>query len=685
MKVKEKVSVRFGKSGWNCLRPAIGVGLVLVLISAHAGPAHAAPKSGGVFWVSTSADNIDGWNMSLREAILLVDGGTGPTGLNRGLTDAEETHLGGSCGYDIGGDLIGCGPGYANTIYFQNSLGTNPVIVLGSPLRGLANNTTLDGGYGSIYPIIDASAIGANYDGLVVGGNDTVSGITVKGAPRWDFNVYGDSNTLTNVNAWKAGQDGLSIRGNYNTASGVLVGVQSSDSTDCSSGNTDNGIAISGGVTGNSVQNSTINCNGQNGLSITDGGWTKVNGNTLRLNSFDGIYVTGHSQNNQIGGPTFLSTLPGNQVGANNRNGIEIVGSQARNNLIAGDKVGTSASGAASDPNALSGIVVDGANYNYIGDPVAAVNTVSGNALSGIVLSDGAGFNSVAHDRIGLAAQSNAKVPNGLYGLYLNSGAHDNTVSGDDFDWSGLTGVLIENSTTASNTLTSDNVDGNGSGGVAIRDGAFNNVIGTPTSPDNIDSNTGNGVAISGGAHGNRVEANPISSSSLNGVWLSDNGTTGNVISGTLLTYNGADGIYESSGAAGNVWSHLVTAANGHMGLEVAPPSADIPTITTTLITSHGVTLTGRVDNSWYFTTVGVEAYEVYVNSHGFPEIVYWGNAQANFSGYWSMSNSGGRRPEESSCFVAFETSTTVLFGVYVDSSSLSPNPCRAILPRVSR
>src|SRR5689334_562534 len=64
--------------------------------------ASAAPQSGGVFWVSTTADNTDAdWDISLAEAIILTIGGTGANGLNRGLTSQELTHIGGTCNFDV--------------------------------------------------------------------------------------------------------------------------------------------------------------------------------------------------------------------------------------------------------------------------------------------------------------------------------------------------------------------------------------------------------------------------------------------------------------------------------------------------------------------------------------------------------------------------------------------------------
>src|SRR5690349_6520380 len=208
--------------------------------------ASAAPQSGGVFWVSTTADNTDAdWDMSLAEAIILTIGGTGPSGLNRGLTDQELTHIGGTCNFDLSGNISLCGPGYANTIYFLNTLGANPVIVLNTPLHGLVNTfgTTIDGTYSNIYPTIDASHLPANQFGLTLNTNNVIKGVRVTGAPWYDFNVYGNNNQLINVAAWNAGGDGINIRSNGNVVDGALVGVASNSVSNCGTGSNYKGNA----------------------------------------------------------------------------------------------------------------------------------------------------------------------------------------------------------------------------------------------------------------------------------------------------------------------------------------------------------------------------------------------------------------------------------------------------------
>jgi hypothetical protein len=105
----------------------VGLGLVALAFTLFGSVspelAHAAPPSaplGGTFTVNSSSDDTlpDGY-LTLREAIMLANGGTGASGLNRALTSGEKAQLSG-CIIN-GSNLItgGCGGGFADTIYFN--------------------------------------------------------------------------------------------------------------------------------------------------------------------------------------------------------------------------------------------------------------------------------------------------------------------------------------------------------------------------------------------------------------------------------------------------------------------------------------------------------------------------------------------------------------------------------------
>jgi hypothetical protein len=151
--------------------------LIVLMLVGLVGPARRAlanpsAPAGCIFYVSTTSDGTDAdWDLTLREAIMLANGGTGPTGLNRPLTTHEVVYLqlAGSCSFDSNGNVLSGGGGYVDTIRFNNLLGLNPTLTLASNLPGMNDSVgdVIDGSYTSIYPTLNANG---NDFGLTVGG-----------------------------------------------------------------------------------------------------------------------------------------------------------------------------------------------------------------------------------------------------------------------------------------------------------------------------------------------------------------------------------------------------------------------------------------------------------------------------------------------------------------------------------
>ena len=150
----------------------------------------------------------------------------------------------------------------------------------------------------------------------------------------------------------------------------------------------------------------------------------------------------------------------------------------------------------------------------------------------GGILVDGASKVMISHDDIGLENSSVelADGENYYFGVALESGATDNTVTGDVLAGNQTIGVLIDgNGSTSPSSETSGNVvEGdyigtnlNGSGaaesgnvtGVEIENGAMDNTIGGTAAADRdvISGNSNDGVLIEGpGTDGNVVEGDDI-------------------------------------------------------------------------------------------------------------------------------------------------------------------------------
>ena len=255
--------------------------------------------------------------------------------------------------------------------------------------------------------------------------------------------------------------------------------------------------------------------------------------------------------------------------------------------VVAGNKVGTDAAGMAAIPNTGTGISitstgVSASTNNTIGGTTAvARNVISGNTRAGVDLS---GVNTtgtvVEGNYIGTNVLGNAVVANGIYGIYVELGASNNTIggltSGARNVISGNTPYEVDLNTQSSNTTVEGNYIGTTPDGSAALGNEYgilisastNNLIGgTLTGSTNVISGNLIGVLVEGFAanfvflaaqpaptatannliEGNLIGLNALGNASLgntsNGIFLDNEVNTtiggsalgaGNVISGTI-------------------------------------------------------------------------------------------------------------------------------------------------------
>ncbi len=173
-----------------------------------------------------------------------------------------------------------------------------------------------------------------------------------------------------------------------------------------------------------------------------------------------GIYIQG-APNNTIGGTAPGS---GNVI-SGNRYGIYITLSTAIGNLVAGNLIGTDKAGAVAMGNTNVGIFIDpGAQSNTIGGTAAgAENVISGNAGDGIdIVGSGTTGNLVAGNFIGTNATGTVAIANGGNGITIGSGASDNTIGGSTTAVGNLIsgnagyGIQVDGSTTLGNILANN-------------------------------------------------------------------------------------------------------------------------------------------------------------------------------------------------------------------------------------
>lgn len=230
------------------------------------------------------------------------------------------------------------------------------------------------------------------------------------------------------------------------------------------SGNFSEGLRVSGPETaGNVVQGNLCGVSPE-GTSAIPNGW---GGLTL----FDGANA------NLIGGLT-----PGarNVCSGNGTAGL-VLGSDAHENVVLGNFIGTDVAGGSSVPNGFAGVLVEGAWHNSIGGPAAgAGNVVSGNWSYGLFLSNPTTRgNRIQGNFIGTAADGATPLANGM-GILLTGGAgenvlgwaHDGSGAGNRIAFNLAAGARLETAGTQGNTIRGNAISDNGGLGLDLAGGA---------------------------------------------------------------------------------------------------------------------------------------------------------------------------------------------------------------------
>ena len=367
-----------------------------------------------------------------------------------------------------------------------------------------------------------------------------------------------------------------------------------------------NGLRISGG--GSLVTGLVINrfltafpASGGNGILLeTTGGneirgcyiGTNMAGTTALGNGGDGVQISS-SSSNLVG--RIDAGLRINVISGNDSFGVRVLGAGSGDNTIAGNRIGTNASGTAALPNGASGVSIGSGNGNKVGASIPADTLTSGNDGDGIVLTGTSAGSVVTNCWIGLNAAGTAALPNGGQGVDIG-GSNDNTVGpGDVISGNAMSGVLIITGSTG-NTVTGNFVGTNAAGTAAVGNqlngiivsGANDNTVG----PINLISGNGtNGVRLRSGASGNVVRGNFIgvdasvtvalpnadgvqindaaSDNTLGGTAADRNVISGNTGNGVLLVDATTQGNVVSGNFVGTNATASAPLANGGNGVDI--------------------------------------------------------------------------------------------------------------------
>ena len=518
--------------------------------------------------------------------------GVGPNGTTPMPNAGDGVHVGASSNNIIG--LSGLGQGGRNIIAGNRGSGVQ-----------------LDGG-------AQDNLISGNFIGLDKNGNkqgNQVYGVTVQGGSH--------SNSVGGIaagagNLISGNSIGVNISGTgtiQNLVAGNLIGVNSSGSgtigpNGTSTGNTEVGVFLGSGASANTVggtaagAGNVISGNGSGaplggGVAIENPGTnnnlvagnfigTDASGDMAIGNDGRGVVIAFGASANAIGG---AAAGAGNVISANSSDGVAIEGSnqnQVAGNRIGTDVLGQTSIGSTGDSlgNSGNGVKIDsGASANTVGGTAAgSLNVISGKAASGVLITGaGTDTNIVEGDSIGTDKLGGTAIDNGT-GVTIQNGASFNTVGGavagslNVISGNCGSGVTISDQGTFLNVVQGNYIGTDKSGGKAlgngigliIANGASENTVGGSVagSLNVISGNGGNGVLITdNGTSANLVVGNDIGTDNLGGTAIPNdagvviqNGASSNVIGGTVssgknvISGNYQDGVdITGSGSATNL------------------------------------------------------------------------------------------------------------------------------------
>ncbi|WP_338416332.1 cadherin domain-containing protein, partial [uncultured Sphaerotilus sp.] len=456
----------------------------------------------------TGQVSINGTNGS-APGIVLNGGNTITTGIDlqagsdsstvRGLVvqafAGSGIRVNGASGVTIAGNYIGTNAGgnaaVGNAVGIDVTGSANTTIGgTATADRNVISGNTNSGisivGAGSAGSVVAGNYIGTNATGMSDLGNtlqgvylNSVSGVTVGGS------VAGAGN-LVSGNGPGSGAAGIKLDtgASNNVVAGNIVGLNASGTGGLA--NSGVGIYVLGAsnTIGGTVTAARNVVSGNTGLGINISG-ASANDNTVvgnfigtsatglvgLGNGSDGIQIDNGASRNSIGG---LSAAERNVIAGNSNSGVAVDSVASVGNTVIGNYIGVGANGSTSLGNTDNGVSVNQSTDTVVGstDP-AGRNVISGNSLSGILITSGRGTlvlgNYIGTDASGTLARGNAQ--DGVRMV----GNTDLVVIGGDVAGAGNLianntgdGVLINTALGKVNTVIGNTITANGETGIDL-------------------------------------------------------------------------------------------------------------------------------------------------------------------------------------------------------------------------
>jgi titin len=419
---------------------------------------------------------------------------------------------------------------------------------------------------------------GINY---TIGGNtpsarNVISGNAVHGIEIYEDNVI--QGNLIGTDGGGSSALGNGVAGIFVGGDGVLIGGTERDAGNVISGNGDYGIwllsssnsIVQGNLIGTDRTGAAALQNGEHGMLLTEspdnliGGFEAGAGNVISGNNNQGIRLTGSNSRNNIiagnyvgtditgsapipnvGGGVQLNGAPENSVqsnvlSGNNGPGLDLLSS---NCVVIANLIGTDTSGRARLPNQGSGIRIFSRANTIGGTEPESRNIISGNAGAGIQVGGASAVGNVIQGNyVGINVAGTAAVPNSLCGIQLTGAATATTVGGSE---PGAANIISGNG--GVEPLLSAGIIITGPG--TTNNVVHGNLIGTDASGRFRVPNQQAGVRIAG-ANRNHI-----------------GGTTSG--EGNLIAFNGEGGVVIEFEGAGNAIIGNSIHSNGELGIDL--------------------------------------------------------------------------------------------------------------------
>lgn len=358
----------------------------------------------------------------------------------------------------------------ADSISFNIPGGANQTINLLTPLPTISGPVTLDGttqSPGNATPPIQlvGTSAGSATKGLTISaGSSTVRGLTINQFDGIGIELIGSGNDIIEGNFIGTNAAGTASLGNgdtgilINTGNGHRIGGTTAAARNVISGNVSQGILVIGPATSNQVQGNFIGTNaaGTSGIGNSSDGVGMLSGATNVTNC-------------TIGGTTAGA---GNVISANSGAGVQLIG-VGTNNLVQGNLIGTDVTGTIDLGNGFSGVAINEASSCTVGGSVAgAGNVISGNGLEGISINAAVSTsNLIRGNKIGTQTNGISPLPNTTNGVTILNSASNNQIGGAAGEGNIIAfnlgaGVMVETGT--GNAIQANSIFSNGALGIDL-------------------------------------------------------------------------------------------------------------------------------------------------------------------------------------------------------------------------